>query len=409
MEMTEPEQHISLDTKRHRFSGAELRILKLLADDVFIPNQERILERWKDDHEDIDIYRVFSTEAFGNLCHRELARIVKALSSGDINAYLDRARATGSELAELRFSLALVPALVHALEDSYMPILFDVFRQDPDLAAIFLTMDVFLHDTLQEISSGYFDVMQERITQELMAGRILEEAFRPRAAPPIENLDIGVAYNSATQKTSVGGDFYDFFWLSNDRLAFAIGDVSGKGIEAASTAAMSKHMLRGFAQESAGPLETMQRLNRALKRVLADNEFVTAIYTVYEPRTGLFTVVGAGHPGPILRTEKGDTREEQPGGTVLGVTDDAVFYETKISLQPGKVLLFYTDGLIEARSGPHFYGSERASACLAGAPPSGAQMIVDRLIADCLEFTGGRLGDDVAVVCFKRRPLTSMD
>ena len=389
--------------RRHSFSGGERAILSSVAERVFAPNRETILENWAGAHDRIDIYRVFPPEVFAALCDRELAAIIEALESGDTDAYLDHARVAGTELAEVRFSFSLVPALIHQLEDCYIPALFDDFRHDPELARIFLVMDVFLHDVLQEIGEGYFDVMRQRITQELAVGRVLEEAFRPSAAPPVPGLEIGVAYNSATEKTSVGGDFYDFFWLAKDRLAFAIGDVSGKGIDAASTAAMTKHMLRGFAQEAVTSLEAVERLNRALGRVLAPNEFVTGLFSVYEPTTGELKIIGAGHPGPFHKVAGGGVVEVALGGTVLGVTDEAEFSETTVRLSRGDRLLFYTDGLIEARAGDTFYGPERAAACLSGLGARPAQEVVDKVLEDCLDFTNNMLRDDVALVCLKRR------
>lgn len=372
----------------------------MLAERVFIPNRDAVLKMWVAAYAKIDTTLSISQERFEAFCARELDALIAALASGNRSGYLEHEYTAGVELAEYRFPLERVPKLVHELEDSYSGFLFREFHRAEELPHLLHALDALLHDAMEAMVAGYFKVAQEKVTQELAIGRILEAAFRPKGAPPIPGVEVGVEYRSATERALVGGDFFDFFFLPDGRLSFVLGDVSGKGINAASTAAMTKHMLRGFACEETRPEAALQRLNKALEYLLAPGEFVSAVLAVYSPAEAEIELVGAGHPPSFLVTGGGRVERLETGGLLVGVGFIADEKNIRFRLDSGDRLVFYTDGLIEARSGADFYGYDRPERLLAGMHGRPPQEIVDELVSDCLHFCGSGLKDDLAVVCF---------
>jgi sigma-B regulation protein RsbU (phosphoserine phosphatase) len=207
----------------------------------------------------------------------------------------------------------------------------------------------------------------------------------------------------------VAGDYYDFFRLPDGRLGFAIGDVSGKGIPAALFMGSCRTLCRYLAQDGLSPAQVLTKLNSALA---VDNPacmFVTMIYGTYDDATGRVVLTSAGHPPPLLRRVGGQA-EELPvvGGRLLGYPGEAnPFNERKLTLEPGEAIVFFTDGLIEARSPIDrvMYGTERVQALV-------KSFANDQTLADWAEeardqvarFHGGpTLSDDLTLLLLRRR------
>lgn len=387
----------------HQYKKEEIEILARIADEVLLPNRKYILARWIKSYASVDTEHIFTYHSFAKLCEEEFVELTKAMSSQNLNAYFTHAAEVGSKLAEARFAFTSIIIFMHALEESYTELLLEKFPRIKKLSFVLITLDNFLHDILTTIATSYFNNVRERLTEELSRWRILEQAFRPRLAPKVNNLDIGVVYASATEKALIGGDFYDFFYLPSGNLAFAIGDVSGKGIEAATTAAMTKFMFRGFAFEFSKPVQVLKRLNKALSYTLGPTELVTAIFTTFNPQTAIVTMAGAGHPPPFYLPFKKTPKMIELGGLVLGVLPQLTCFETSLQLHNGDLLLFYTDGLAEARGEQGFFGYERISNFLSQTKITTAQKLVDDLLKACLKFTNNKLSDDLAMVCFYKK------
>lgn len=147
----------------------------------------------------------------------------------------------------------------------------------------------------------------------------------------------------------VGGDFYDFFWLDNHYLGFAVADVSGKGVPAALFMSLSLALLRTIAPVSTGPAHCLARIN---KQLCVDNEmsmFVTMFYGIYDASSGFLRYANAGHASPILTGVDGAPQSlPRVGGVALGVVDDVDFRENCIEIPPGTTLCVYSDGVTEA-------------------------------------------------------------
>jgi sigma-B regulation protein RsbU (phosphoserine phosphatase) len=192
---------------------------------------------------------------------------------------------------------------------------------------------------------------EERLLRELALAREIQEGFLPDEFEGTggETFEILGRVFPAQQ---VAGDFYDFFPVSDGRVAFAIGDVSGKGIPAALFMGSCRTLLRYLAQEGLPPSAVLTKLNAALAVDNAACMFVTLIHGVYSPASGEIVLSSAGHPPPLLRRVNGEV-EELPviGGRLLGYPGRSItFAEHRITLAADEAVVFFTDGLFEARA-----------------------------------------------------------
>jgi len=176
----------------------------------------------------------------------------------------------------------------------------------------------------------------------------LQRAVLPATLPEIAGLELAVRYLPATDGIKVGGDWYDAFPLSGDRMGLAIGDVAGHNITSASIMGQVRNMLRAYAVDTADPSDVLHRANTALSQLLPD-AMATAIYAVLDPATGELSYANAGHPPPVCTSVTGSVDYlDDATGTMLGALGDGVFTTGHRRLPPGTGLLLYTDGLIES-------------------------------------------------------------
>lgn len=205
-------------------------------------------------------------------------------------------------------------------------------------------------------------------------------------------------YHSATKTASVGGDFYDLFDLDDSSVGILIGDVSGKGVEAAVLTALVKNTIRAHAHRGASPAEVLRLTNEMVERYSEPGSFVTVFFGLLDRRDGSIVYCNAGHPSVMIRRGAGDVVRLSPNSPLVGAFPDMAFADDKSSLEPGEVLVMYTDGLIEARRGPELYGEDRLGLLLGSAGDRGPQETVDALLEDLTRFTGGALSDDLAIL-----------
>lgn len=214
-----------------------------------------------------------------------------------------------------------------------------------------------------------------------------------------DDVDIALLYQSADRVGKVGGDFYDIVEMRDGRLALAVGDVSGKGLEAATYTAMIKYVLRAYLLECFSPAECMARLNRAVSQELPSEKFVTLALVVMDPRRELAELVSAGHPRPVIVENGKASMLAGDTAVPLGVIDNYNYSSARIPLRAGSSLLMYTDGLLEARpeSGEPF-GEKRILAALDAHSASRAQDTVNGLTEEAVRYSEGRLRDDIALM-----------
>jgi sigma-B regulation protein RsbU (phosphoserine phosphatase) len=243
---------------------------------------------------------------------------------------------------------------------------------------------------------------QERLLQQdATTAREIQKSLLSRARPRTEALDIGASYLPVT---SLGGDFYDFLPLPEDRMAFAIGDVAGKGTPAALYASLAVGMMRGHVvRDPVRPAKMLQRLNAQLHLPLVDNRFVAMTFGIFDPRDRTLSLANAGFTQPLLmrgrRIERLAVRGV-PLGLLLGVGYD----ESVVTLEAGDVVAFASDGLQEAVDGQgQQFGDRFALDVLLALASVSAQQIADGLIRASTAFAAAaeQMPDDRSVVILK--------
>lgn len=213
----------------------------------------------------------------------------------------------------------------------------------------------------------------------------------------IDGLDFAYLYRSAKETARVGGDFYDVFEIDDDVVAFLIGDVSGKGLEAAATTSLIKSTLKAHAYEGDSPATTLQKANSIMLRTSPPESFSTVFFGLLRRSTGELAYCGAGHP-PALLVNHGHVRTLETRCPVLGALSSAWFSDSNTIMLPGDKLLLYTDGITEARRGNELYGEQRLLDFLEAQAALPLWDIPQALLSEVTLFAEGRLHDDIALL-----------
>lgn len=237
-------------------------------------------------------------------------------------------------------------------------------------------------------------------TRALELLQALQRTLIPAAPPSVRALDVATSYQPAIGE--VGGDFYDVFEVTPDDWCLVIGDVSGKGIEAGIVTAEARHAVRASALHARTPSELLTSLNKALLKQ-GNTRFCTAALARLQhiSDSWIVTLSTGGHPFPLLLRHGTVTRMGKPG-SLLGVFDDVSFDDVSIKLASGDALVFYTDGVVEARDeSGEFFGDDRMHAALVTAPAS-AEAIAHAVVDAVNTFQAPGGADDVALVVIRR-------
>ncbi len=190
---------------------------------------------------------------------------------------------------------------------------------------------------------------QQRLEREMELGRDIQATFLPRDLPQPPGWETAAAYQAARL---VGGDFYDFISLkTNDgveRWGIAIADVSDKGVPAALFMALSRTLLRSAALHRTSPGATLTRVNEMILADARSSQFVTVFYAIWEPGTGRLVFANAGHNPPVLMRADGEAQLLKLKGAMLAVFAEYYYHQAEVVMEPGDVLLLYSDGLTDA-------------------------------------------------------------
>ena len=231
---------------------------------------------------------------------------------------------------------------------------------------------------------------------------LLQRALLPARLPEFPGYAIASAYLPVPQ-AEVGGDFYDFFLTENGKIAILIGDVSGKGIPAASLAAAARSTVRAFAYDISSPDQALSHANAVLKVAKDDPSLFVTVFLVTLDSAGRTCYASAGHPPPALyRAQTGEVRFLTEAGLLLGVVDQYNYEESECYLDYGDKFILYTDGLLEARHDSDMFGFEGIQRVLKQYGQRSPDEIVQALIHESTEWAGGRRSDDMAVIVIER-------
>ncbi|MPZ87535.1 MAG: SpoIIE family protein phosphatase [Nitriliruptorales bacterium] len=237
----------------------------------------------------------------------------------------------------------------------------------------------------------------------------LQHELRPRTVALPDTVSVGTVYRSATAGVEVGGDFFDVFRTLDGQVGVACGDVSGKGVEAASLTAMAVYSLRAHALRGASPRAVLALVNGSVCAQTSAERFMTLAYLRIDPE-GWATQLGlAGHPPPLLVGPAGVEVLHVAPDVPVGIDEHSEFEEIEIRLDQGQSLILYTDGVTEARQhgAPDgaLFGMEgllRAVRELAGDPQAGAQDLASGIYRAVVDWTRDGTSDDCAIVVVRR-------
>jgi len=233
--------------------------------------------------------------------------------------------------------------------------------------------------------------------------RTLQQSLLPPHLPEIPGADVAARYHAAGEGYEVGGDFYDVFKTARGDWAIALGDVCGKGADAAATTALARHTLRAAAMQTRKPHRVLGLLNDAI--LLAEQPFCTVAYARFQSRESgaRLTVACGGHPLPfVIRANGTITTFGQPG-TLIGAFEEHKVYEESLDLRAGDAVVLYTDGVTEARNGSAVLGESGLRAALVRSAGGSADEIADAIQQTALDFQDGDAHDDIAIVVVKIR------
>jgi phosphoserine phosphatase RsbU/P len=213
---------------------------------------------------------------------------------------------------------------------------------------------------------------EEVLAQEELAPRRWAARLAPEDLPLIEGFEMGRVYEPGTGM--MAGDFYDVYPTSGERLACVIGDVAGHGIEPSITAFQVKYLLRNFLRQYRDPAQALEELNVVLSTTGRPEDLVSVCSVVFDTSASTLRYASAGHPAAWL-WQDGELRALRATGPLLTLDPAASFYSKELPLEPGDLLLMYTDGLAEARSGGQLFGEERIAGIIRRDP--GQEPITD--------------------------------
>ncbi|HET9323286.1 MAG TPA: SpoIIE family protein phosphatase [Gaiellaceae bacterium] len=231
----------------------------------------------------------------------------------------------------------------------------------------------------------------------------MQRSLLPAQPPAIPGLEIGSVYESSA-RLDVGGDVFDYTVLPDGRLAVAVGDVTGKGIDAAADMAMTKFVFRSLTREHSRPSELLRIANQVVLDEVEEGKFVTMVCLTVDPVTGELACASAGHPEPRLVRPDGTVVALPVHGLALGIAPDQEYEESRATLEPGAAVVLFTDGVVESRVGADLYGNVRLDRRLAELRDLPAAELARAVVEDSRAFAGGGLADDSAVVVVKKTP-----
>jgi PAS domain S-box-containing protein len=237
--------------------------------------------------------------------------------------------------------------------------------------------------------------------------RTLQEGLLPAHLDDVPGAEVAVRYTSITGRGEVGGDFYDLFAAAPGRHVLAVGDVCGKGTEAAVTTGLARHTIRALAAVRERPADVLSFLNEALRRDSEVPSFCTVGCAVVRASAGglAATLASGGHPYPFILRAGGRLERVEVGGTMLGASPDPSLDEVDVLLGPGDALVMYTDGVTDARQpGGERFGEERLEQVLLASSGLTADAMAEAVEAAVAAHDPEVPADDRAIVVLRVRP-----
>jgi len=285
--------------------------------------------------------------------------------------------------------IALVGVGSRANQEEYSTSDYNFLRSLGNLAVLSIQKTFLLEERIEK----------ERLEEELNIAKSIQKGLLPDPIPETEKLNI-VAENISSYQ--VGGDYYDILEAPNNRLVMAIGDVTGKGIPAALLMANLQAMLHVLLPVDISLSEASGQVNDIIYRNTPSDKFITFFWGIFNPENSEFRFVNAGHNPPVWFKNGCEEPEElEEGGLILGAMPTmSPYQEQTIRLSSGDILIFYTDGVTEAKNEDETeeFGEERLYECIKNNRGRSASEIKEAIKNEVLEFSGGVQHDDITLI-----------
>jgi serine phosphatase RsbU (regulator of sigma subunit)/PAS domain-containing protein len=239
--------------------------------------------------------------------------------------------------------------------------------------------------------------------QERQIAETLQDALLAEEPPEVEGLEMATLYRAAAG-AMVGGDLYDIWVLPDGKVAVMVGDVAGKGVQAAGTTGMVRYLLEGLSAKEKDPGRLLDQLARLVAGRLGDAAFVTGFLAVIDRHEDSLEWSSAGHPPPLLVGADGSVTPLEDPDPPIGFVMDAPYRTHQTTFPPGALLVLTTDGILDARNDDEMFGEERLRHTVLGVVTQPATSIAAEIYAAARRFAGGPLHDDAALAVVRRAP-----
>jgi len=308
--------------------------------------------------------------------------VISRVSRGDIH---DRGELMGIRPQGQEHEMTAI--LIHRIEGG------KIAEEWSESTALVATMEERLEEEARE---------RERVEQELQVARRIQQASLPQEVPTLEGWQISPYYRPARE---VGGDFYDFHFLSEGRRGLVVGDATGKGVPAALVMSTTLGMLQAVSQtlDSSSPGEVLEQVNETLVARIPSNMFVTCFYAILDPKSATLSYANAGHDLPYVRRRGGDCEELRARGMPLGLMPGMSYEENEMGLEAGEAAFFYSDGLVEAHNPKgEMFGFPRLRALIA--EHAEKESLEEALLEELYSFVGEgwKQEDDITLLTLRR-------
>ncbi|HET7929485.1 MAG TPA: GAF domain-containing SpoIIE family protein phosphatase [Actinomycetota bacterium] len=314
---------------------------------------------------------------------------------------LERMLAPGEQL-ELARSLGLASLIVAPLAARGRTLgVLVLVRADPSTP--FVEEDLSLAGMLAARTGLAVDNARLYAEREYVA-ETLRRSLLPPELPSIDGLEIAARYlPAAAEGTRVGGDFYDVFEAASERWIAVIGDVVGKGAEAAAMMGLARYTIRTAAMSEGRPSALLETLNQAVLQQTDEERFCTACCVRLRPSRNQTraTVSAGGHPLPLVLRSDGSIEVVGSPGTIVGVFEDPVLIDDAVDLGTGDTLVLYTDGVTDERRDDDEFGEARLHEALSELTGASAQGIADGVVEAVVGFRAGQPKDDIAILAIQ--------
>jgi sigma-B regulation protein RsbU (phosphoserine phosphatase) len=272
----------------------------------------------------------------------------------------------------------------------------------------FVDFETTIQKTVQEIDN-IRDGLAAReelnvLQQELSVAARIQQSILPQTFPPFPDRQDFEIFAEMIPARHVGGDFYDFFLIDNNRLGFVIGDVSGKGVPAAIFMAVSRTLLRATALQGGTAGDCLSYVNSVLAKQSEASTFVTILYGVLHTATGeLEYAIGGHNPAFLFSPGEPFATISDPGGLVVGAIEQMAYETGRTMMKPGSTIVLYTDGVTEANNiASEEFSPERLTSCVEAHKNSGAEQVVRNVLSEIRAFTGGaQQFDDITLMALR--------